>query len=254
MTKLSANLGFLWAARSLPDAIRAAKAASFDAVELHYPYETSPEEIRQALAETELPVLGLNTRRGNVDAGDNGLAALSDRVDEARAAIDEAIAYAAEIGAGNVHVMTGFASGAAAHATFIDNLRYACVEADKNGLTILIEPLNSYDVPSYFLSNSKQAQAIIEEVGASNLKLMFDCYHLQLMEGDLSNKLRDLMPIIGHIQFASVPDRGAPDQGEVNYHHIFRHLDELGYTAPLGAEYRPKGDTDASLGWMKSLV
>ena len=254
MTKFSANLGFLWADRSLPDAIHAARAAGFDAVELHYPYDTPVEEVRQALADTGLPVLGLNTRRGNVDAGDNGLAALPHRVNEAHAAIDEALAYADEIGAGNIHVMTGFASGEAAHATFIENLRYACTAAGSKGQTILIEPLNSYDVPGYFLNTSQQARSIIQEVGASNLKLMFDCYHVQLMEGDLSNKLRDLLQFIGHIQFASVPDRGAPDKGEVNYRHIFQHLAELGYNAPLGAEYRPNGDTDASLGWMKSLV
>ena len=254
MTKFSANLGFLWSDLPLPDAIRSAKQAGFDAVECHFPYDTPAEHVRAALAETGLPMLGLNTRRGNEAAGDNGLAALPDRVEEARAAIDEALAYAADIDAANIHVMAGIASGDAAHTTMVDNLRHACSVAEAQGQTILIEPLNSYDVPGYFLSTTSQAKAIIQEVGAANLKLMFDCYHVQLMEGDLSNKLRELQPIIGHIQFASVPDRGRPDRGEVDYRHIFNHLGDLGYDAPLGAEYRPDGETEASLGWMKSLV
>ncbi|MBT8457408.1 MAG: TIM barrel protein, partial [Alphaproteobacteria bacterium] len=215
MTRFSANLGFLWSELPLADAIRAAKQAGFDAVECHWPYDEDPADVVQALQETGLPMLGLNTRRGDPSAGDNGLAALPDRADEARAAIDEALSYATAIGAANIHVMAGFAEGAAAHAAFVDNLRYACAAAEAGGQTILIEPLNRYDAPGYFLKTTTQAADIISEVGAPNLKLMFDCYHVQLMEGDLTHKLRDLMPIIGHIQFAGVPDRGPPDQGEL---------------------------------------
>lgn len=251
MTKFSANLGFLWADRPLPDAIRAAKAAGFDAVECHWPYDVPAEDVAAALQESGFKMLGLNTRRGDVEAGDNGLSALPDRLAEARKAIDEAIDYAVKIGAGKIHVMAGYAEGVAAHDTFVNNLGYACQHASKHGISILIEPLNKYDAPGYFLETTEQASQIIAEVGADNLQLMFDCYHVQLMEGDLSHRLANLLPLIGHIQFASVPDRGAPDHGEVAYDHIFSTVAGLGYNEPLGAEYKPNGDTDATLGWLE---
>jgi hydroxypyruvate isomerase len=251
--KFSANLGFLWNDLTLPEAIRAAKLAGFDAVECHWPYDTPVDDVLAALKETGLPMLGLNTRRGYLAGGDNGLSAIPDRVDEARAAIDEAIGYARVIGAQNVHVMAGFAAGQLAHKTFVAALSYACQKAASHGITILIEPLNSYDAPEYFLTTTQQAKRIIAEVAADNLKLMFDCYHVQLMEGDLSNKLAQLLPQIGHIQFASVPDRGAPDHGEVNYAHIFEVIKGLGYDGPLGAEYKPDGPTAGSLGWLKAM-
>ena len=253
MTQFSANLGFLWNDLSLPDAIRAAKAAGFDAVECHWPYEVSAEEVKAALDETGLQMLGLNTRRGDVAGGENGLSALVGRENDARAAIDEALEYAKAIGAPKVHVMAGFAKGEAAHATFVSNLAYACEVAKTQGTVILIEPLNHYDAPGYFLQKTDQAIEIIDEVGADNLALMFDCYHVQLMEGDLSHRLEALLPKIGHIQFASVPDRGAPDEGEVNYAYLFRLIESLGYKAPLGAEYKPGKPTDESLGWMVSF-
>jgi hydroxypyruvate isomerase len=249
--KFSANLGFLWNDRPLPDAIRAAKAAGFDAVECHWPYDVPAEDVSKALAETGLNMLGLNTRRGDVAAGDNGLSAVPGRETEARAAIDEAIDYATAIGAANIHVMAGFCAGEHAQATFISNLRYACEKAAPYGVTILIEPLNNYDAPGYFLTTTGQAIAIINAVGSPNLKLMFDCYHVQLMEGDLSHRIERLLAHIGHIQFASVPDRGAPDHGEINYAHLFGVIAGLGYDAPAGAEYKPNGPTDQSLGWMQ---
>lgn len=248
--KFSANLGFLWKDRPLPEAIQAARTAGFDAVECHWPYDVPAGAVKSALDESGLKMLGLNTRRGDVAAGDNGLAAIPGREDEARTAIDEAIAYAKAIDTPNVHVMAGFAQGDAAHHTFVSNLKYACETSAPHDITILIEPLNRYDAPGYFLTTTDQASAIIATVGASNLKLMFDCYHVQLMEGDLTHRIKALLPTIGHIQFASVPDRGAPDHGEINYDHVFRVISDLGYTAPLGAEYKLGGSTDDTLGWM----
>lgn len=252
-TKFSANLGFLWADLPLPDAIRAAHAAGFDAVECHWPYANHATDVALALRETGLEMLGLNTTRGDTTKGENGLSALPGREDEARAAIDAAIAYARAIGTPNIHVMAGFALGEQAAKTFDANLRYACDQAALFGITILIEPLNPYDAPGYFLSSTDQARDIITRLGMPNLKLMFDCYHVQLIQGDLTHRLTTLLPIIGHIQFASVPDRGTPDHGEVNYAHIFAHIQSLGYTAPLGAEYKPRGETDATLGWLKTV-
>ena len=253
MTKFSANLGFLWSDLDLPDAIRAAKFAGFDAVECHWPYETEAELVKAVLNETGLTMLGLNTRRGNLSNVENGLTALPDRITEARAAIDEAIAYATSAGIANIHVMAGFSSGAEARSVFESNLNYACERALKSGKTILIEPLNKYDAPGYFLQTTDQAVSIIESVGCANLKLMFDCYHVQLMEGDICNHLKNLYSKIGHIQFASVPDRGPPNDGELSYSFIFEHIKRLGYVAPLGAEYKPVGRTEDSLCWMKKF-
>lgn len=253
MASFSANLGFLWQELPLPDAIRAAKAAGFDAVECHWPYNFDAGAVAAALRETGLTMLGLNTSRGNVEAGDNGLAAIPGREDEAQAAIRQAVNYAVAIGALNIHVMAGKAEGEAAHRTFVANLTYACERAAAHGIAILIEPLNHRDAPGYFLKTSGQAIAIISQVAASNLKLMFDCYHLQIMEGDISKRLEALQPHIGHVQIAAVPDRAEPDHGELDYRHIVRLLDTLGYEKPLGAEYRPKTTTDAGLSWLSGL-
>jgi len=254
LTRFSANLGFLWTDLALPDAIRAAHAAGFDAVECHWPYDEDPAAVKAALDETGLAMLGLNTRRGDPGAGENGLAALPGREGAARAAIAEAVAYADVIDAANIHVMAGCAAGAAAEACFIDNLRHAAALAASGGRGILIEPLNPFDAPGYFLTHTDQARRIIETVGAPNVRLMFDCYHVQILEGDLTRRIDANLDITGHVQFAGVPHRGRPDEGEINFAHIFAHLSGRGYDSPLGAEYRPaNGDTGASLGWMKTL-
>ncbi len=253
MTRFSANLGFLWNDRPLPDAIRAAKAAGFDAVECHWPYDVPAQDVKTALDETGLAMLGLNTSRGDVAGGENGLCALVGREDEAAAAITESIEYAKVIGAGAIHVMSGNTSGQAAHDIFITNLKLACAEAETQGMTILIEPLNAYDAPHYFLRDTAQAEQIIAEVNAPNLRLMFDCYHVGRTEGGVLERFEALLPIIGHVQFASVPDRGTPDQGEVDYSAAFKQIAALGWDRPLGAEYKPVGPTDDSLAWMKTL-
>jgi len=247
MIQFSANLGFLWTDRSLPDAIHAAYAAGFAAVECHWPYDTPAREVRAALIATGLPMLGLNTVRGNV--GENGLAALPGREAEARAAIDQAIDYADAVEAQAIHVMAGFAGGEEARKTFEANLVYATARTDR---TILIEPLNRNDAPGYFLSTTDQACYIIRSVAAPNLKLMFDCYHVGRTEGDVMTRLGKLLSVIGHIQFASVPDRAAPDRGELNYAAIFAHIASLGWTSPLGAEFKPH-ETDEGFGWMTAL-
>ncbi|RVT86952.1 isomerase [Rhodobacteraceae bacterium CCMM004] len=252
MTTFSANLGFLWADRPLPEAIRAAAAAGFAAVECHWPYDVPAAAIHAALAETGLPMLSLNTLPGG--PGKRGLSALPGRGDEARAAIDRAVAYAAAVGCAQVHVMAGTAQGPAAEAAFVEALHYACDRAAPHGIGVLIEPLNPYDAPGYFLSGTAQAERLIARCGRANLALMLDCYHVQILDGDLSRRIAALLPITGHVQFAGVPDRGPPDRGEVAYGHVFALFDRLGWERPLGAEYRPGGDTDASLGWMRGLV
>ena len=252
MTQFSANLGFLWTDRPLPDAILAAKRAGFAAVECHWPYDTPAADVVTALTQTGLPMLALNTRPGLMESGEFGLSAVPGREQEARASITEAVGYAAEIGAGAVHVMAGQASGEEALTTFLGNLEFAA-ESVAGERDILIEPLNVHDAPGYFLGSSALARAIIESLGVPNMKLMFDCYHVARTEGDVVGRVRDLLPIIGHIQFASVPDRRAPDHGEIDYHKVFAAIRDLGWTKPLGAEYKPAGDTGASLGWMSEF-
>lgn len=249
MARFSANLGFLWTDRSLPDAIRAAGAAGFDAVECHFPYDENPTAVRAALGDTGLPMVGLNTLRGRRD-GDFGLAAIPGRETEARAAIDQAIAYGADIDAGAVHVMAGKTSDAVDDTTFVANLRYAAERATDAGLGVLIEPINRHDVPGYHLATVEHARSVIDAVGNPAVQIMFDCYHVQISQGDLLRRLETHLDLVGHIQFASVPTRAEPDEGELAYDRIFHAIDGLGWNGYLGAEYRPRTTTDDGLGWL----
>ncbi|MBF9052088.1 TIM barrel protein [Roseobacter sp. HKCCD9010] len=250
---LSANLGFLFTDLSLPEAIRTAKAQGFDAVECHFPFDQPEAEVSAALKETGLPMLGLNTWLGDRAGGDFGLCALPDRREEARAAIDQAIAYARKIGCGAVHVMAGRTDGAAeAEACFREALSYACATAPD--LTILIEPLNYRDVPGYHLVHMDHAARIIDDLGQANLRIMYDLYHTQIMRGDLTGQFTVHRDRIGHIQIASAPDRGEPGQGEVDLLWLCRWLEGEGWHRPIGAEYKPRqGETLAGLGWMTAF-
>jgi len=253
MTQFSASLGYLWPDKSLPDAIHAARQAGFDAVECHWPYADNIQDVLDALKDTSMELLGLNTTRGNVANGDNGLSAVPGRVVEARSYIDEAVDYAASVGARHIHVMAGFSQGTEAHKQFVDNLRYAIKKVADLPVSLVIEPLNKYDAPDYFLSTTLQAESIIKEIGSDKLRLMFDCYHVQIMQGNLTRLFAHHQDIIGHVQFASVPDRGPPDTGEINYAYLFEYIHSSGYRAPLGAEFKPLGNTDASLAWIEKL-
>jgi len=251
---LSANLGFLWTDLALPQAVHAAAAAGFGAVELHWPYEVPAAELAAALKETGLPVLGLNTVRGDVAKGEFGLAALSGREDEALAAFTQALDYAAAIGAGNIHVMAGKADGEAARRTFVANLSRFRDLAAPRGVSLLLEPINTRDVPGYFLSDCESAASIIAECGGEGIRIMYDCYHMQIMRGDLLRQAERWMDLIGHIQLAAVPDRGEPGRGEVDYDWLLPALRDAGYRGCFGAEYRPRGTTSEGLGWMRSLA
>jgi len=252
VTSFSANLGFLFTDRGLPDAIRAAHYEGFAAVECHWPYSTPVEQVNAALTETGLVMLGLNTRRG--EPGESGLSALPGREVEARLAIDEAIAYAVAVHAGAVHVMAGNAAAMGpAFLAFLGNLRYACQQAEPHGITVLIEPLNLADNPGYYLNTLEHALGFIEAVERPNLKIMFDCYHAGITERDVVSSFDRVRDHIGHVQFAAVPGRTEPDKGELDYAEIFAHIEASGWTMPLGAEYRPNGRTEDSLQWMYAL-
>jgi hydroxypyruvate isomerase len=248
--RISANLGFLFLEHALPDAIRAAHRQGFDAVECHWPYETDPAAVAAALKETGLPMLALNTLRGDIRAGENGLAAVPGRQDEARKYIDAAMDYAAAIACPRVHVMAGVAEGKEAFDCFVGNLRYAAQKATASGMTMLIEPLNTRDAPGYFLPDLRTAHAVIDAVASPAVKIMFDCYHMQITGGDLLERFRESLPEVGHVQFAAVPDRSEPDRGEVAYDRLLPAMVELGYAGYLGAEYRP---VSGSFGWLGAM-
>lgn len=252
MSRFSANLGFLWTELDLPSAIRTAKNAGFEAVECHFPYEVDTADVIEALKETSLPMVGLNTQRGNVDKGDNGLSAIVGRENEAREYISQAVEYAGAIDCKNVHVMAGFTDQSeAAEQTFRENLNYACQEAKKYDVQILIEPLNHFDAPNYHLNNIESAVETITAIEHNNIKVMFDCYHIQIMQGDLARRLSNNLSSVGHIQFAAVPDRGEPDLGEVHFQNLFKSIDDMGWQGFLGAEYKPRnGNTTQGLSWM----
>ncbi len=239
MIKLSANLGLLWRERDLPEAMQAAAWAGFEALELHFPYDLPVEVLKAGLDNAGLPLLGLNTAPG-ARAGDFGLAALAGREEEARAAIDQALSYAKALGARHLHVMPGKAEGPAARNAFIEALAYATQEAEAARITIVIEPLNQRDVPGYFLTDLDLARDLIQAVGAPNLKIMYDCYHRQIMRGDHLAQIKAALADIAHIQFAAVPDRGEPDAGELDYGWLLPAIQDLGYGGLFGAEYRPR--------------
>jgi hydroxypyruvate isomerase len=249
--RFSANLGFLWRDLPLLERIRRAAAAGFDAAEFHFPYDTPAATLKAALAEAGLPTVAINTRPGSRE-GDFGLAAMPGRESEARAVIDEALAYAAAIGASAVHVMAGKPTDSrTARRAFVEALGYAAEQAAATSLTILIEPLNRYDAPGYFLTSSGQAIEILAELGRENVKLMFDCYHMQINEGDLTRRFSELLPKIGHVQIAAVPSRAEPDEGEIAYERLLPAFEAAGYGGFVGAEYRPRGTVEEGLGWLQ---
>ena len=251
MLKLSANLGFLWKELPLEERIQRAAKAGFDAVECHFPYDSDPKSIVKALTDNNLKMLGLNTAVGKNGVEDFGVAAQPNREQEAQTLIDQAINYAAAINCPNVHVMAGKTGRTAqAESTFRTNLTYAAQQAKKHNIIILIEPINQRSAPGYHLSTSAQAVETIEAVGESNIKMMFDCFHLQISEGDLLNRFNETKNYIGHVQFAAVPDRGEPGSGEVDYGFLLPAIRDAGWDGYFGAEYTPRGELEAGLGWM----
>jgi len=252
MITLSANLGFLWTDRSMPDAIAAAGAAGFDAVECHMPYEYDPADVRRALDAAGLKMISLNTRVGDRD-GELGVAAVPGREELARQYIDEAIDYAVAIGCPKISVVAGKTGRVpAAEVTYCQNLAYAAGTAAGHGITVLIEPLNTDVAEDYHLVNIDRGIETIISVGASNLKLMVDCFHTYKMDGDLRPVFERAMPYVGHVQFSSYPDRAEPDHGEIDYSNLLPWLVDQGFDGPFGAEYTPAGETDAGLGWLAS--
>jgi len=254
MPKFSANLGFLWPELSRTDRISAARHAGFSAVEMHWPYDTPAQDISDALKQTGLKLLALNTLPGNIELGEFGLGAVPGLESRAQAGIDQAIEYASKVGAENIHVMAGIAENEdQAMEVFLGNLHYAATAAATVGKGILIEPINRKDRPGYVLHTTTQAISLIDSLremdGIHNISMMFDCYHVEITEGSVAARLGQCLPYVGHIQIAAVPGRHEPDDGDVDYPAIFALVDSLQYGGHIGAEYIPEDTTEAGLGW-----
>ena len=258
MPRFAANLSMLFTELPFLDRFAAARAAGFRAVEYLFPYEHPKEELAARLRGEGLKQVLHNLPAGDWAAGDRGIACDPGRTEEFRAGVDRAIAYAHALDCGQLNCLAGKlprgVSRQEAHATLVGNLKHADTRLRQAGIRLLVEPINSYDIPGFFLTHTEQAIALIEEVGSDNLLLQYDVYHAQRMEGELAATLQRHLANIGHIQIADNPGRNEPGTGEINYAFLLRHLDALGWRGYIGCEYRPRGTTLEGLGWMKELA
>lgn len=258
MSKFAANLTMLFTEVPFLERFAAARDAGFEAVEFLFPYEWPAAELGRRLREQGLSQALFNMPPGNWAMGERGMASIPGREDEFMAGVDRALEYARALGTPTIHAMAGMlpagADREAYRATYVDNLGLAAKKLAQEGLTLVIEPINTRDMPGYFLNYQAEAHAIREEVGEPNLKVQMDFYHAQIMEGDLSMTFKKYFEHIGHIQIASVPERHEPDEGEVNFPHLFRLLDDMGYRGYVGCEYRPRANTLDGLAWVKPFL
>jgi 2-dehydrotetronate isomerase len=251
MLRFAANLSFMYGEYAFADRFGAAAKDGFTAVEYLFPYEYPAQQLASWLQSHGLVQALFNAPPGNWAAGERGLASLPGREKEFRAAIRTALDYAQALDCPRVHVMAGLGPGS--RSTFVANLAWAAALAQPAGVELLIEPINSRDMPGYFLNRQDEAHAIVDEVANPALKVQMDLYHCQIVEGDVSMKLRKYLAekSVGHIQIASVPARNEPDHGELNYDYLLDLIDELGFDGWIGCEYRPKGGTSEGLTWLK---
>ena len=258
MTKFAANLTMLFNEVPFLDRFECAAKAGFKAVEFLFPYAYPVEEIRQRLDANGLQLVLHNLPAGDWDAGERGIACHPDRVSEFRDGVAKAISYATALGVKQVNCLAGKAPAGVSEdvlrQTFVENLRFAAAELKKAGLRLLIEPVNTFDIPGFYLNRTTQAVSILVEVGADNAFVQYDIYHAQRMEGELAATMQKYLPRIGHIQLADNPGRNEPGTGEINYPFLFAHLDSIGYDGWIGCEYKPAAATEAGLDWRQRLV
>lgn len=255
MPKFAANLTFLFTERPFPERFSAAADLGFKAVEFISPYDHPPDEIRQHLERHNVELALFNVPMTGPPGCERGMGALPERREEFAAGLDRALVYAKATGCRRIHVLSGtWAEGRDrrdGEACYIDNLKRSSDKAEKLGVTLQVEPLNKQDMPGYFIRTTEQGMDIVRRVDRSNVRLQLDLYHRQMTEGLLSEAVTGLAGWYSHIQIANVPGRHEPDDGEVNYSHLFELIDETGYEGWIGCEYRPRGDTMAGLGWAK---
>ncbi len=251
MPKFAANLSMMFNEVPFLDRFEAAAKAGFKGVEFLFPYEHRPEEIAARLKGNGLSLVLFNLPPGDFAKGERGLAALPSREAEFDAAISEALLYAEALHCPRVHAMAGLRHHGASRPTYIANLRKAARRAGRAGVDVLIEPINTRDIPGFFLNHLSEARAIIHEVAESNLGLQFDLYHRQVMDGDVATAIAEYAPLSRHYQLANPPDRGEPDSGELNYPYLFEVIDKTGFDGWIGCEYRPRRGTVEGLRWIE---
>jgi hydroxypyruvate isomerase len=256
MPKLAANLTMLWNEIDFLDRFDAAAKAGFTAVEYLFPYAYPKDALAERLGRHGLKQVLHNLPAGDWAKGDRGIACDPSRVGEFQDGVGKAIEYARALGCPQVNCLAGIAPAGVAtdkvRATFVSNLRFAADKLGGAGIRLLIEPINTFDMPGFFLSHTKQALDLIRDSGSSNLYVQYDIYHMQRMEGELANTIKANLAKIAHMQLADNPGRNEPGTGEINYRFLFGFLDTIGYDGWIGCEYKPKGDTDEGLGWRRA--
>lgn len=259
MPRLAANLSTLFTELPFLERFDAAAQAGFRAVECQFPYAVPAEAIRERLQRLGLTLVLLNAPAGDLAAGERGIAGLPDRVAEFRAGLHQALQYARLTGCQRVHVMAGLRPAQlhaeTCRAVFVDNLAYAADQCAGDGIQVLVEPINTrVDVPGYLVDSTTVAIECIRHAGRQNLRLQYDVYHLQIMQGDLARSIGQLLPLIGHIQIADNPGRHEPGTGEINFPWLLARIDALGYDGFVGCEYTPAGTTIEGLGWARPYL
>jgi len=258
MPRFAANLTMLFTEVPFLDRFERAARNGFTAVEFLFPYAFEAQQIRERLDANGLQLVLHNLPAGDWDAGERGIACHPDRVKEFRDGVERAIEYAGALGVKQLNCLVGKApQGVAAnvlHETLVANLRHAATRLREAGLRLLIEPINRFDIPGFYLQRTDQALALLDQVGADNAFVQYDIYHAQRTEGELAATLRKHIARIGHVQLADNPGRNEPGTGEINYPFLFRQLDEIGYTGWVGCEYKPATSTEAGLGWRQQLA
>lgn len=258
MPRFAANLTMMYNEHAFLDRFGAAARDGFQGVEFLFPYEHPAAEIKARLAEHGLAQALFNAPPGDWAKGERGMASRPGREDEFKRSIALALEYARVLGNQRLHVMAGLIAPGEDRArhrdAYVGNLAHAAAEAKPLGITVVIEPINTRDIPGFFLNRQDEAHAVCKDVGAANLKVQMDLYHCQIVEGDLAMKIRQFMPGVGHLQIAGVPERHEPDLGEINYPYLFSLIDELGYDGWIGCEYRPRKGTSEGLGWVRPYL
>ncbi|MEO4048408.1 hydroxypyruvate isomerase [Pseudomonas sp. CAU 1711] len=256
MPRFAANLSMLFTEVDFLDRFSAAAEAGFSGVEYLFPYDYPAEQIKALLDTNRLEQVLFNLPAGDWSKGERGIACHPDRVEEFRAGVDKAIAYAQVLGNKQVNCLAGIRPQgydcATVRQTFVDNLKYAAEKLQAAGIRLVMEMINTRDIPGFYLNTTAQALEIREAVGSTNLQLQYDIYHMQIMEGDLARSLENNLAAIDHVQLADNPGRNEPGTGEINYRFLFEHLERIGYRGWIGCEYKPKTTTAAGLGWLKT--
>jgi hydroxypyruvate isomerase len=257
MPRFAANLTMLFTEHPFLDRFEAAAKAGFEAVEFLFPYAFEAQQIQQKLDDHKLKLVLHNLPAGNWEAGERGIACHPGRVAEFRDGVGQAIRYAQALGVPQLNCLAGKAPSGVAEPelrkTFAENLRFAARALKAANLRLLIEPINHFDIPGFYLNRTDQAAELLREVGEDNAFIQYDIYHAQRMEGELAKTIEKFLPQIGHIQLADNPGRNEPGTGEINYPFLFQHLNRIGYTGWIGCEYKPASNTEAGLGWRQRL-